>query len=1087
MPDTAHQRAIAKAIGDELRGIVTRPGREPGAVPTIDGPQDLPKLDTLKLLGLAFSGGGIRNATFNLGVLQALDRLGLLKYVDYLSTVSGGGYIGSAYLACLHEDGKQRQRQSTLWTAGTQAEAATKRQRTATAHLRRYSQYLAPQGGFFSADTWTIASIWLRNTLLLQAMLVSLFALTLLAPRIFAWVFVTVPDGMALAISGPCFAVSVGFIVLGLRRVSPGGELPPQPPDALAPRPEGATAGAVPPDGAQSPASGWMRMFWGRIHDQASVQVLVVLPALVGSACLASALWGITETTADGGWSPIGPMPGWVLLPLAGLAVAASTALTARISLLPGCRAQPWWWPGVVLIGLACGVLFTGLAWAVATLFESWHPTLGGSWGAGAWLAGMIGSPVLLASLGLCVVLQIGLLGRAIDDASREWWGRMGAFLGIYSLAPLVVSVTAVFGPQVVTLATSDTVSQWIGGSLTAGGVFTVVSGLLAGRSADTGGHGGSGGQERLAAAAPYVFIAGIMILVATGLDRLLALSDCAPGTGGVRDAWTAMDCSIGAGLPWLWTVAIANGLLLILLAWRIDINEASLNPFYRNRLVRCYLGAARSNNDPPNQRRPNAFTGFDAMDDFGLAALQPTRGYAGPVPIVNAALNLPGGDDAGLQERRASSFFFTPYSSGSAVTGVVNTRDISRHSDGIRLGACIATSGAAASPNMGYHTSAPVAFLLTFFNVWLGTWIRNPRQGRGRQNARWGLYYLLKELFATAGASDKYINLSDGGHFENLGVYELVRRRCRYIIACDAEEDGDMVLQALGGVVRKCRIDFGVEIDIDTSEIRSRDENGFSRTHCAVGRIRYPKAPAGDASTSGEPQYESGFLIYLKSSLTGDEGSDVLQYKAEHGAFPHESTADQFFSESQFESYRALGQHITETTFRPVGKLQPAKDGSGFTRAIPQTLSARAEMEEWLLRMEKSWGPVSPFTAGNFSRHAERLTEIWNAVRGDQELAFLDAELFPGSTHVGALETPPTTAGTRKGAFLCLSLIQLMENVYVDLNLESAFDHPDNEGWNKLFTRWALSPVLRATYTGAKATFGTRFQSFCERELTLT
>jgi hypothetical protein len=135
---------------------------------------------------------------------------------------------------------------------------------------------------------------------------------------------------------------------------------------------------------------------------------------------------------------------------------------------------------------------------------------------------------------------------------------------------------------------------------------------------------------------------------------------------------------------------------------------------------------------------------------------------------------------------------------------------------------------------------------------------------------------------------------------------------------------------------------------------------------------------------------------------------------------------------------------------------------------------------------MERSWGPASPFTASNFSRHTEALAEIWTAVRKDHELAFLDAELFLGSTPVGALPAPANATWARKGAFLCLGLIQLMENVYVDLNLESAFHHADNEGWKMLFTRWALSPTLRVTYADSKATFGTRFQSFCKRELDL-
>src|SRR5262249_41453858 len=127
------------------------------------------------------------------------------------------------------------------------------------------------------------------------------------------------------------------------------------------------------------------------------------------------------------------------------------------------------------------------------------------------------------------------------------------------------------------------------------------------------------------------------------------------------------------AGVVMLIHLTLACAAVLLLLAWRVDINEASMNPFYCNRLVRCYLGAAR---DASGKRRPNRFTGFDFADDFALADLKPNGlarkrsermskvSYAGPVPIVNTALNLVGADNAALEERRATSFFFTPYKS---------------------------------------------------------------------------------------------------------------------------------------------------------------------------------------------------------------------------------------------------------------------------------------------------------------------------------------------------------------------------------------------------------------------------------------
>jgi hypothetical protein len=166
-------------------------------------------------------------------------------------------------------------------------------------------------------------------------------------------------------------------------------------------------------------------------------------------------------------------------------------------------------------------------------------------------------------------------------------------------------------------------------------------------------------------------------------------------------------------------------------------------------------------------------------------------------------------------------------------------------------------------------------------------------------------LFYLLSELLGFANTSRKYVNLSDGGHFDNLGLYELVRRRCQYIVVCDAEQDQAYSLQGLGNAIRKCRIDFGVVITWGRGEIEAvtpDKETKLSKSHIAVGRILYPGVR------------EEGRILYLKSSIAGkDEPPDVLEYLKRFSDFPHQSTGDQFFDESQFESYRALGQHIGE------------------------------------------------------------------------------------------------------------------------------------------------------------------------------
>jgi hypothetical protein len=317
-------------------------------------------------------------------------------------------------------------------------------------------------------------------------------------------------------------------------------------------------------------------------------------------------------------------------------------------------------------------------------------------------------------------------------------------------------------------------------------------------------------------------------------------------------------------------------------------------------------------------------------------------------MPIVNTTLNLVNTRELAWQERKAASFMMTPLRCGfdtwleqvnldknykldqkmGDAEGVSKyayrpTEEYAYDPDGFFLGTAMSISGAAASPNMGYHSSAPLALLMTFFNVRLGFWAGNPRSNRkwNKPGPRVGILQLLAELFGWTDDNADYVYLSDGGHFENLGLYELVKRRCKYIVVCDAGADPTYTLDDLGGAIRKCREDIGVEIEIDTSMVvpnagasnleeiagKAAGRNlgqRWTQNHFAIGKINYDTA---------DPKGEPGILVYIKASLTGDEPADVLNYQTGHTSFPHETTADQWFTESQFESYRRLGQHVVE------------------------------------------------------------------------------------------------------------------------------------------------------------------------------
>ena len=234
----------------------------------------------------------------------------------------------------------------------------------------------------------------------------------------------------------------------------------------------------------------------------------------------------------------------------------------------------------------------------------------------------------------------------------------------------------------------------------------------------------------------------------------------------------------------------------------------------------------------------------------------------------------------------------------------------------GVTLGTAVTISGAAASPNAG-STSSPLAtFLMTFFNARLGAWLGNPGRA-GSKTFHLGaptqkVTPILAEMFGVTTDTSPYVALSDGGHFENLALYEMVLRRCRLIVVSDAGCDPGATFVDLGGAVRKIRVDLGVPIEFPKGvNIRSRRDpapSGSPGDYWAVGRIRYSAVDAGS-----DPSRTDGILIYLKPALYGREPSDVQQYARTSETFPHESTADQFFSESQFESYRALGEFIVD------------------------------------------------------------------------------------------------------------------------------------------------------------------------------
>lgn len=358
-----------------------------------------------------------------------------------------------------------------------------------------------------------------------------------------------------------------------------------------------------------------------------------------------------------------------------------------------------------------------------------------------------------------------------------------------------------------------------------------------------------------------------------------------------------------GPAYPTTATYAAITLLIVVLgwiftVGWMSDPNALGLHTFYKARLVRAYLGASNP------ERHVSGGDIHDSVigDDMRLSRLAPTAA-GGPYPLINTTLNLVGGRDLATAQRSAACFVLSPKFCGSVRTGY---RPTGEYMGGkLSVGAAVATSGAAASPNMGSRTpSAALAVLLTLFNVRLGLWVPTPHKVHWRAaQARLWPFYLLRESFSQTNDLGSYCYLTDGGHFDNTGLYSLIERGCRTIVLVDNGADPKPpTFDDLGEAIRRCRIDFGAEIELTVSRFR----NGTPEpAHYTLGTVHYATAHLRELGIEAGEMH--GQIVWIKPSLVGTEPADVVQYGFQNPVFPQQATSDQWFEEAQFESYRQL------------------------------------------------------------------------------------------------------------------------------------------------------------------------------------
>jgi hypothetical protein len=391
-----------------------------------------------------------------------------------------------------------------------------------------------------------------------------------------------------------------------------------------------------------------------------------------------------------------------------------------------------------------------------------------------------------------------------------------------------------------------------------------------------------------------------------------------------------AMSAVLNLEHPWLrWVVCGALAIPFAIVYLLVDLTTWSPHPFYRRRLASAFAlkRVSRAQEDVPPIAHEDAGVAverdFDNLVKLSETAIEPgARGDCDwPTLLVCAAANV--SDDAATPPGRAvTGFTFSAGAIGGPLVGAVPAKELEdsfgddrRRLSALTLPAAVAMSGAALSPSMGKMTKRPLRLLMGLANVRLGVWVPNPRRlqvfrGRRRVYPRPRPSYLLRELIGRSRVNARFLFVTDGGHYDNTGVMELLRRGCTEVYCFDASND---CFEAIGDLVALARSELEVEIELDYSKLKpgggeggesgsgdgraSDAKPGFAKANCVTGTISYPGR--------GAP---SGKLHYARPVLTADAPADALAYHQQDPRFPHDPTLDQLYTDQRFEAYRALG-----------------------------------------------------------------------------------------------------------------------------------------------------------------------------------
>ena len=892
-----------------------------------------------QFFGVAFSGGGIRSSIFCLGVMQKLAASGIFKHVDYLSTVSGGGYIGSALAWWLsgntsREHTKPADEFDTAenlpWGTADPNNIGENGNSILT-HLRKNGNYLIPGNGI------TLLS---GIGIVLRAVLLNLLVWIPIVSAIFIimhWASSSLPAFerftafgsapqftpifkiciLAAAVVGLLYlALSIQFSLLSWSRRSNQNTF------------EQLGIKRFSDLSAEKPGR-WSRVAAGLVW-------LLIAVVTISSGSLISSIVGVAPNLLQG-------VPGlygyldflhWNI----GLGILV-LFIFAVVSLAYSIGDNPAASKGAVFLA----VLLTGLILYQMTVgFPQGEDR---SIQEGQWVLPFI--MVIISAM--LLNYRLGRLFRwlrRVPSVSSRYSGRR-SFEKWAGILLILVAVLLAVGtlPLVHFYIYQKTGDE--GGGIT--GLFGVLTGVLSAFWGvyQSGGKGGGGrftGVILKFGAAALLFGLAILsfdvagrVSVAAGFVESSAdyIAMTKKSTQSSKeDAVNSAEVNTPDPAPpmfneqeiekivqvifWSWfAVAIITGAFT-------NLNYISLGRFYRDRLVEAFM--------PDRETTKEVQHGAAGLaDQLKLSEVWDNR--CGPYPLINTNIVLANAASLKHRLRGGASFILSPLMCGSDATGWIRTGLFDGNE--MTLGTAMAISGAAANPRTGIGgkgitRNKTVSLVMNLLNFRLGYWVNNPKEhdsyvgeyvGNIRPN-----HFLPSGYYAATGGGyaedSKFSELSDGGHFENLGLYELVRRRCRLIIICDGGQDNSASYSDFVTAIRRIEADFGAKITLNKNagpeRMIAKARKGIYPSNALyadkgyfVAKVEYAEKPDGTAWA------KDGVIIYLKTTMIDDLSMKAKGYKGANPDFPDQSTGDQFFDDEQFEAYRELGYSIARQTIK--------------------------------------------------------------------------------------------------------------------------------------------------------------------------